>query len=270
MKINKKTKAIIKCILIMVVYTIIFKGLGFISFSDNNDYLDLLISYLIMIILLISYLYFTKKLKLIKFEKKNFFKGLLIGLPLIIISIINFINTYSSTIKEGYEFLPTIKIVIFIMAILIGTGFTEEMLFRGIILNELFDVYGRDTKKNVIVSIIISSVLFGSIHLLNSFITDFNTAFYQSLQVIGMGLVYAAIYSRCRSIFSVMFIHGFLDVCNNVKSGLFGLEKMLVSIDTSHGKGLVAVIMFYCIYIPIFLYLMRNKKSNEYLDVKNS
>lgn len=268
---NNKIKTIIKCILIIVVYGIIYLSLGSIfkkiPFLQENEFLRFLINYIILSIVLITYLYYTNQLNILKFDLSKLFTGFKIGIVFIIISCIMLVTTFSTCISEGYKLLPIIKIIIFILAILIGTGFTEEVLFRGIVLNNLFKAFGRKSKKNVVISIIISSILFGLVHITNGFTdSDFSTSFYQALQVIGMGLVYGAIYARCKSIYSVMLIHGFWDICGSVKSGFFGIQTMLVAVDTSQGKGIIVVLFFYIIYIPIFLFLMRKRKMNEYLE----
>ena len=87
---NNKIKTIIKCILIIVVYGIIYLSLGSIfkkiPFLQENEFLRFLINYIILSIVLITYLYYTNQLNILKFDLSKLFTGFKIGIVFIILN----------------------------------------------------------------------------------------------------------------------------------------------------------------------------------------
>jgi membrane protease YdiL (CAAX protease family) len=154
------------------------------------------------------------------------------------------------------------------MAIGVGTGFCEEILYRGIVQNLMYDAFGRTSKKNVVVSIVISAIMFGCIHLFNYTATGW-ISLIQCLHAIGLGLFFGSIYARCNNIWAVIFLHGFWDVCGAVKSGFFGIGNIIESVQGSselYAIGITIGIILLGLYVIWSLYLLRKEKEPEYID----
>jgi len=93
---------------------------------------------------------------------------------------------------------------IFINTMLVG--FSEETMFRGVLFRAFED------RMAIWPAIILTSVLFGAVHLLNVFITgDLGPAALQSLAAALSGLVFMAILLRTGSIWPAIIYHGLWD-----------------------------------------------------------
>ena len=101
--------------------------------------------------------------KILSPTKKPFLKSLLICLPAFLVAVNNF--PFSAVISGGATVEPTAKIAILFIECLLVALF-EETAFRGVILLG-FAEKRRGSIKGLFVSIILSSAVFGAVHLLN-------------------------------------------------------------------------------------------------------
>ena len=97
---------------------------------------------------------------------RSSFKSLLVFLPCMVIAVNNFpfITFFSG---RAYVDAPILEVLIYALVCL-GVGFFEEMAFRGCVFTALLS---RRKKRTVDVfwSIVLSSAIFGAIHLVNVF-----------------------------------------------------------------------------------------------------
>ncbi len=153
-------------ILILIIAIIVFQFVDFHLFENVKDttiVTNSIIRFLggiVFVVLLISF----DHAKL--FQIKNLGKSLLIILPALIISINNFpiiafFDGRATLAEPGY------RVFLFFIECL-SIGFFEEIIFRGIILVLLLKKLAQ-TKNGVFLSIVISSAIFGLIHVLNLF-----------------------------------------------------------------------------------------------------
>ena len=102
-------------------------------------------------------------------------------------------------------------------------GFSEEVMFRSILLAAFRRVLG------VWPAVILSSAIFGVIHLLNGFVTgDFAGAGLQAVAATMSGVGFAAIMVRTGSVWPGAVLHGLWD---------FGLFMMGLSVDVPSDPG---------------------------------
>lgn len=66
----------------------------------------------------------------------------------------------------------TVIDVIFFALLNLAIGFSEEVAFRGILLNAFLDHFGNANAKAIRISILCSAIPFGLVHLLNAFGPD--------------------------------------------------------------------------------------------------
>ena len=93
--------------------------------------------------------------------------------------------------------------MLFIVVNTILVGISEELMFRGVIF------YGALSRFRIWTAIILTSVLFGAVHILNGFSTgDFAAAAIQATTAGMAGLWFTAIRLRTKSIFPGMAMHG--------------------------------------------------------------
>ena len=270
---DSKLSSILLGIIIIALYLAIYSALGkvagFLPLSRKHLYLIEVVVYTIMTIFLVIILKILKKTNILKFNFKSFMKGLGVGGFALFLSISMFITTYHECIDKGYKFLPIGQIIAFSIAIIIGTGLTEEILCRGIVQNIMFDAFGRNSKKQVLVSIIISSILFGTAHFVNYFNTDasFEGVLTQVIVASLIGLYFGAIYARSHSIWAVALLHGLFDFGQMIDDGFFGMSSVSETISSYHLSQIMAPAI---IYIALTLFLLRKSKIKECYENKKA
>ncbi|WP_310604893.1 CPBP family intramembrane glutamic endopeptidase [Anaerosporobacter sp.] len=157
-------------------------------------------------------IYTAKVLKIkIGFKRDDFFRGLMMQTPIWLIavffSVINVVKL-SGKMTTSEFFVNCAVWSVYALAV----GFFEEVLCRGLLLNGLC-VMLEGKKNPVIVSIVLSSLIFGALHFIN--VIDGSASFIETaIQVVYTtvgGIVFAMAYKRSNTIWSTIVVHGFLD-----------------------------------------------------------
>jgi membrane protease YdiL (CAAX protease family) len=173
--------------------------------------------------------------------------------------------------------VPIIVIVLFILFIMLGkhtthtmvlatvsglgAGIFEEYLFRGIILGKLLKVFSGPSKgKTIAYAVIVTSLLFGCIHAVNSASQSIPETGIQILNAAFLGAILAALYLRSGSIIAPMLFHGCWDFTTFVVTG----STTLASGSTS----IAPVIGLWVVFLLIALYYLRKSKIKE-IDLKH-
>ncbi|GAA2978327.1 CPBP family intramembrane glutamic endopeptidase [Lentilactobacillus parakefiri] len=93
------------------------------------------------------------------------------------------------------------------------TAISEELLFRGVILGDLFKrlTHRHLTKRSVAIAIGLSSLLFSLQHLSNLVNQSLLDTVCQMIETFGMGILLAAVYVRTGSLITTIFTHFLLD-----------------------------------------------------------
>ena len=259
---NDKFKTILKGIIFIVLFMLIFKGTALliqktISVGGTEKRL---IHYGILLLLLIIFIISTQRKHIIKFDIYKFLNALKIGgIPLILYSLffIFILNYFDNNL--GYN--STLYIIEYLLIYLVGAGIVEELVVRGILIDILQEYYKPDCKKNIIICCIISAVLFGLSHIINYFSKGY-IPIGQMLQTIGMGLFLGSIYLRSKSLYGVALIHGLWDIFLNLNNIIFIQPKVEQTIPSMK----IQVIGGIALMIPsviIFLIILRKSKIKE-------
>ena len=90
---------------------------------------------------------------------------------------------------------------------MLSTGLFEETAFRGVILSAMLLAWGS-TKRGVLKCFLISSLLFGMLHLVNLLHRDMLPAFSNAVYTCFTGALLAGVALRCRSIWPAVLLHG--------------------------------------------------------------
>lgn len=150
-------------------------------------------------------------------KKENFFHGLITGGFMALVSI----NNLAASILEFSDYPviePSLYLIFIVVIEQIFVGVFEEFLFRGLILNTLLKKLQSDQYKNKMIAIVISSLLFGSVHLLNLFsepqmlYATIDQVFYASF----IGIFLGALYLRTNNIWVVVFYHFIYDLVSEL------------------------------------------------------
>lgn len=182
-----------------------------------------LIALIVMLTFKNSYVFTSRQTK--------FSKCLIYGAPMIAFSIVNLIE--SAFQIKSFSVGTFMNILLYCTFI----GITEEFLFRGWIQNEFIERFG-DTKANVIRSILLSSLIFGFVHITNVFVTNQNLfeTVLQCLNAVACGFLLGIVYYKTKNIWSVIFLHAFYDFAlfladmNMVKECTFGVATPNITI----------------------------------------
>ena len=89
-------------------------------------------------------------------------------------------------------------------------GIAEEFLCRGWIQNEFMERFSN-SKKEVIISIILSSLVFGFMHIINLSVQGVLETIIQIFNATALGVLLGSIYYKTKNIWSIIFLHSFYD-----------------------------------------------------------
>lgn len=162
----------------------------------------------------------------------------------------------------GIEWKSDGEIILGVL-MLVGVGFREEILFRGVITNAIARKYA-DSTKGIWITVLSSSALFGAMHMGNVFHgVTFQSALIQSISAIGGGAFFCAVYLRGGSIWAAALLHSVYNATATV-DWLFTNSSGDLS-STINGLGLQhAVLIVFDLLLVAFL--LRKSKRQRILD----
>lgn len=201
-------------------------------FSNNKDLLSLLIT--LFSFVFISLLVFfrvkvieKRSISSIGFNKNNWLKkyslGFLIGLAMMSIIVLILLPFGYITIEKNPIQPVGVSAIASVLVILFGwiiQGATEEIVTRGWLLNIL------STKYNIGVGLLISSTLFGLMHLTNP-----NVNYIAVINIILVGLFYGLYVIKTNDLWAVCGMHS---AWNFAQGNIFGFK--VSGLDVSVGS----------------------------------
>ncbi len=194
-------------------------------------------------------------------KKEKFGKSIFLGLPMLIIGGISLIGNLVTL--ETFNFWNFLNLLLYCTAI----GLTEEFLCRGWLQNKFIENFG-DSRKHVILSIILSSLVFGLMHITNMLAGQgLLETIMQILQATSLGILLGSVYYRSKNIWAVAFLHGFYDF------GIF-LGELNVIKDCTTGTVTPSIMAFQAFssfvlmafYIISAIIIMRRKDTHKLID----
>lgn len=189
----------------------------------------------------------------------GFSKGLVVGGYFLVVGVLSALVSFAQF--EGTRSLrPAYEIAVFAVCMFL-VGMTEEFLFRGTIAKLLLWHYGV-SRRGVWKAVIVSGILFGAAHLTNLIGADPVGVLVQCVIAMMMGMAFAAIYFRTGNLWVVVFLHGFVDLCGLLMSGLYGAGDAAEVISGYEPLQLIGVVY----YVILLAVLLRKKKMNEMLE----
>lgn len=168
------------------------------------------------------------------------------------------------------------KMILYVMETL-SSSMLEEILFRGLILGVLLNKFYK-SKHGILKSIIISSLIFGIMHLLNIWtIPDQIFARGSINQVFAafcIGVMYCSVYLKTKSI----FVLGVLHFISNFFAGIGELTDSEVIVNSiSTDKTIIEIIISNILTVIIFglplvigLYIFKKIDRKEVIELVNS
>ncbi len=195
-------------------------------------------------------------------EKRTSFKeSIKVGWPFFALALfLLLINGISLKSFDFPNFFSMFLLVFFV-------GIYEELLCRGWLLNSFVRTHNKKYSQ-VILSVILSALIFGSMHIVNALVGQslFETCM-QILQATAMGFFLGGVYYRTKNIYSVMFLHGFFDFA--VMIGEMNMLRDCTNGAVTHGifvyqtlSSLFISLMYICWGICV----LRRDKVDPLLD----
>jgi membrane protease YdiL (CAAX protease family) len=204
----------IKFIFFIILTSVLLTLVFFISkILPFTDYTNNFLAQLLVVCIVVAYIKLKHEYDIFNFNLTTFIYGLWLGSFIFIVFVLN-ILTNIETIRTIDFTRTTIVLLIFSN---ITVGLFEEILCRGIIFNSFL-------KNNTpIHAALISSGLFGAVHLLNlTHSNDYIATMTQIIYATFLGILFAAIYYVTKNIWSVIFLHSALDI----SSGFYEIEHI--------------------------------------------
>ena len=184
-------------------------------------------------------------------------------MPIFVVSLISLFSSLTGILGENLNIPNLISLIILAITI----GMAEEFFFRGFIQGEIVDAYGK-SRKQVIISVVVSGVIFGLVHITNALSgQDIITTLMQVLQASSLGILLGSIYFITKNIWSVVFLHAFYDFA--IMLGEVNSYKDCINSTDISMIMLIFTLVVSLIYVVIYLvgaYLNLQKRHvNEYI-----
>lgn len=238
------------CLLILISYLCISYAFTTImvdtfTVTEKSQHYLILLQQLFMSAVLLVFIVVFRYQKIFTYRKTSFLEGLYIGGFLFFYTIV--IILLRGRISGFGSLYFTIRMFLI--------GFTEEILFRGIICDTLLD------EDNLLNTSILASAIFGVAHFNNIFAGgNIESVIFQVLGAFAVGFYFTAIYYRTHNIWVVIILHTLNDY-----AALMGTENQMTIIDQINSYGIEKLIPF-IVYIGLGIFLLR--KENLYLGKK--
>ena len=240
---------------------LVFFGRGFISAIFYGRYGLDLVGEIAAVILIVIIIFIFGQQYVFTEKKEKFWKSILVGLPFVIfatiMAVFNIIELKKFDINN---FISLLFLTLFV-------GVYEELLCRGWLQNAFVRTHNTSRGK-VMLSIALSSLVFGCMHIVNALAGQslFETLM-QVLQATAMGFYLGAVYYRTRNIYGVMFMHFYWDFAimigemnqlRDCTNGIVTSDILTFSVLTS--------LLFSIVYTLIVLFVLRKEKVAPLLD----
>ena len=193
-------------------------------------------------------------------KKEGLIKSITHGAPILILGLLVLVGNISEiapTISSKAGLINVVALLIYCVFI----GITEEFMCRAWLQNEFIERYGK-TRKQVIISIILASLVFGAIHFSNILMGQ--TVIETIAQVIhatAAGMIFGAIYYRTKNIWSVAALHAFWDFA--IFLGELNIIKDCTYGDPTTGVliyNIAGILPLVIMHIITFIVLVRKSK----------
>ncbi len=231
---------------------------------NNFKYGGELLSEIFYAIIMLVVMLLFKNSYVFTTDKTKFIKSLKYCIPMLIITALIFLGN----LNELHN--ATIGNLINALLLCAFVGIAEEFMCRGWVQNEFIERYGYD-KKHIILSIVLSSCIFGIIHLTNIVSQDIFTTLIQVLQAASIGFMFGSIYYKTKNIWTVAFLHGiydfsiFLGEVNLIKDCTNTLPNLPTSIVTLI-SSLILITYFILSGVLVLMQTDLKEKSKKVKD----
>lgn len=265
---EKKSKTVIKCVGIYLLWEFIGDAIGFLIgglFPRLQEiWLGNYISTFVaeLIIFLVFFLIFRNRLYSIQ---KEGIKFLAVALLPIYIAVAE--SFYIIIINQpAYKAFSSdwIKLFFIILFVALAIGINEEFFWRRVIFSKLLHEWEKST-KGVYGAVMVSAIMFGLCHYMNILFggQNFQATTYQVITGACMGVFLAGLYYRTGRIIVPILIHCVSDFSNLFMNEVLDFNYDLPKADTS------LTVVTAVLYVVIGLYSIRTSEKYKILKKKS-
>lgn len=152
--------------------------------------------------------------KILNPAKKPFLRSLLFSLPAFIVVVNNL--PIIPLLTGGARVTGTAQQILLLACECLAIGFFEEFAFRGVVLAGIMEKR-RGSTRNLFISIVLSSAVFGAIHLLNLFLgASPGAVFLQIGYSFLIGAMCSVVLIRTANIWLCVLLHAIYDFCGAI------------------------------------------------------
>lgn len=228
-------------ITVILVSVVLLQITSFFQWDSNPIMgIDKLIADIIVVILCC---FMIKKMEIwdgAGFHKEGFGKGLLYGIPFLVIGIASIFVSNMGMDFGQLSFLGVPHLIVFTINMLF-VGANEEIWMRSFVLNSLIEKYGRD-RKSLWKAMIVSSIIFGLIHIPNIFFMEPIALAVQVVNAMSAGILFAVIFIKCRNIWAGIVVHAMVDWCSLFIGNCFAGGNTVLSMSMN-GFQAISIIL---------------------------
>ena len=239
-------------LLINIIVSIPVAVLQFYTGKDT-PFLSMLFTILAAVIVLLIY----KKHFALEYSgvirKEGLKEGLLMCLPFIVYW---FLTSIPAIIEGSFAVKP---LTMTIISSSVMAGVTEEVAFRHGMITTM--QRNRNQADKIISTLLISSLVFGLIHLLNIVSgADILHTFYQVLSASCLGIIMGAIFISCGNLLPVMIVHAAHDIFA-IATSPATTESGIVTGSIGPGQLLDLACCLALAALGLFCYLAKNRRE---------
>ena len=206
----------------------------------------------------------------IGFTFKSFGKGFVVGAAMTVVSVVAFVVSLIWGFRDyGGPSIDTTSIITYVVALFFGAGICEEFLTRAITMNFLRSALGN-TKKGTILAIILSSLPFGLLHLINLGSGDVIGTMGQILYAIGFGILLGAMYVRSKNIWANVVIHFIFDLGLLMYGVIFRGQAFTIAELLGNSYVILKSFGLFALTTVVGFYLLRSSKLDPIIEGENA
>jgi len=214
-------------------------------------------------------IFLMKKMQVFKisdFQFRNIGKGCLLGWFNFIFAVGAFSLTFFALPENSLITPSPFALIVTVLHPFLGTGVFEEVLVRGLILKILLLTMG-DTKRGIIKACLISSAIFGVVHIVNVIVVgEFLPVIAQVIYATFIGVFYAALFLRTKTLWIPILLHGLTNVSTQIFNVLLSPDVLQDLMQNQTDQSVIDAFMPVVFSIPFLivgLILLRKVKAED-------
>lgn len=261
-KLRKKSPIFVSIGVLLLMLLLSFLSVGVVyllemllpGFLNTGDYPVQLVAELVMLACLIGVTLLLGMEHVLAEQGKGFFRSM--APAGVILGYYTFAGL-SSLIYCMYDPVQDPATIICFVLCMGAIGITEELAFRGLITRMIYDKYGA-SRAGVWLTVVVSGLLFGCMHLMNAAggAIPLSGVLVQVIGASALGMCLGAVYIRGCNLWSVAAIHGFMDFCALLPTGIFQSASVAELVGSYDATMLVGSLF----YFAIAAFLLRKSK----------